>query len=310
MTRYFVKYSFAISCLTLLWLNHSVYAGGTKNSDDDPLVVTITALKPLNANTCAYGYNSHMIVGYPTSPATIRLEANVTGGAPGYYYSWKGPYPDALSNAYISNPEFNPVHANNPHPSCMIYTYTVTVVDAHKSSATATVSVNVVSANVDGCGAGKVLVCHKAGGGTQKESCADAGNIPPHISDKMAPPQGGHSGCCIGTCGNKCVTPVKSAASELMEEEEASGLVLENYPDPFRISTTIRFILPEEFPVRLEVYDLSGKLIKSLFKETVQPEREYKIPFDATSDLPQGIYIYKLITPPETHQAKMILMQR
>lgn len=277
---------------------------------DSSFTVSIAPLKTLPINTCAFGYAAHLVLGIPQSPSSLHFDVSVKGAAPGnLYFSWKGSFIEALSNAYIQNPDFNPLHANNPHPSCVTYTYTLTVMDAQKNTATATVTVNVVSVNVEGCTSGKAQVCHKGGNGVQKDVCTDANAIPPHISDKNASALGGHSGCCVGSCGNKCVSPMKSAAASLMEEDSESGLVLENFPDPFRTSTTVRFIVPEEYPVKLNIYDLSGKLIKTIFNEITQPEREYKVLFES-ADLSQGIYIYKLITPPETFQGKMILMAK
>ena len=47
--------------------------------------------------------------------------------------------------------------------------------------------------------------------------------------------------------------------------------------------------------VTLEVYDLNGRVIETLFSQEAQPDLEYRIHFDGSA-LPNGIYIYRLTT--------------
>jgi M6 family metalloprotease-like protein len=63
-------------------------------------------------------------------------------------------------------------------------------------------------------------------------------------------------------------------------------------PNPFNPSATIRFDLPEESKVKIEVFDLQGKLIRELSNKTYQASSS-KIVFDGTG-LSSGIYIYKI----------------
>ncbi|MDH7515103.1 MAG: HYR domain-containing protein [Bacteroidota bacterium] len=73
----------------------------------------------------------------------------------------------------------------------------------------------------------------------------------------------------------------------------ADGYSLEqNYPNPFNPSTTISYALPEETFVRIRVLDSYGRRVRSLV-DAVKPAGSHRVEFDG-SDLPSGIYIYRL----------------
>ncbi len=71
----------------------------------------------------------------------------------------------------------------------------------------------------------------------------------------------------------------------------------QNYPNPFNPSTTIRYRLPVSAKVKLMVYDINGKKIKTLLVGE-EPAGEHRINWDGTNDQGQpiasGIYIYRL----------------
>lgn len=66
----------------------------------------------------------------------------------------------------------------------------------------------------------------------------------------------------------------------------------QNYPNPFNPSTTIRYDIKEKGFVSLVVYDISGREVVTLINE-YKDEGYYFINFDS-SNLPSGVYIYKL----------------
>jgi len=79
------------------------------------------------------------------------------------------------------------------------------------------------------------------------------------------------------------------------------------YPNPFNPSTTIRFGLAESSIVKTTIYDTRGRLITSL------ADREFnagyhEITFDAT-DLPSGIYLYRIETATNNASGKMVLIK-
>ena len=83
--------------------------------------------------------------------------------------------------------------------------------------------------------------------------------------------------------------------------------LVQNYPNPFNPSTRIDFNIAEPTMVRLAVYNLLGEEVQILRNEFMQPGF-YNVNFDA-SNLPSGMYIYKLETASYTQARKMMLMK-
>jgi len=78
-----------------------------------------------------------------------------------------------------------------------------------------------------------------------------------------------------------------------------------NYPNPFNPTTQISYQLPENSFVNLVVYNT----IEQKVAELVNPEQttgKYTIKFDA-SNLPSGVYIYKLQAGEFSDVKKMLL---
>ena len=77
-----------------------------------------------------------------------------------------------------------------------------------------------------------------------------------------------------------------------------------NYPNPFSGITRIDVELDRSAPVRVLVYDLTGKLVAGLFEGVMQPGRN-SVTFNA-ENLARGIYIGKAITGGQQSVFKMI----
>jgi hypothetical protein len=81
----------------------------------------------------------------------------------------------------------------------------------------------------------------------------------------------------------------------------------QNYPNPFNPETVIQFDLPEETFVDLSVYNSIGQKVLTLINERMN-QGKYSKTFNA-SDLPSGVYIYKLTSDKATFVKKMVLMK-
>lgn len=81
------------------------------------------------------------------------------------------------------------------------------------------------------------------------------------------------------------------------------------FPNPLTEHATIQFSLPNSDEVSLQVLNISGSEVASLFAGPVESGQVYQINFDA-KDLPAGIYISELITQSGTFLYKKILITR
>ncbi|MBE0551469.1 MAG: T9SS type A sorting domain-containing protein [Ignavibacterium sp.] len=81
--------------------------------------------------------------------------------------------------------------------------------------------------------------------------------------------------------------------------------LFDNYPNPFNPSTKISYSIKEEGLVTLKVYDILGKEIVTLVNEN-KPAGIYEAEFNA-SQLPSGMYIYKIQTGSFSDVKKMLL---
>ncbi|MDZ7807178.1 MAG: T9SS type A sorting domain-containing protein [Gracilimonas sp.] len=94
--------------------------------------------------------------------------------------------------------------------------------------------------------------------------------------------------------------------------EDADGLpdqfeLYNNYPNPFNPRTTIRFAVPIEGPVQLDVYDILGRKVTQLVDQNYQAGF-HEVSFDANR-LASGVYIYRLSTEGGVLTKKMTLVK-
>ena len=85
----------------------------------------------------------------------------------------------------------------------------------------------------------------------------------------------------------------------------------QNYPNPFNPTTTIRFDLPTDGLITLEIYDILGRKISTLINEHRQAGNYEQI-FDASSaggGLASGVYVYKLRAGDFVNSKKLILLK-
>ncbi len=81
----------------------------------------------------------------------------------------------------------------------------------------------------------------------------------------------------------------------------------QNYPNPFNPNTTIRFSLPVQTQLKINIYNMLGELVKTL-SEGIYEAGYYNVNFDATG-LSSGTYIYRLESKNFTETKKMILLR-
>jgi hypothetical protein len=85
-----------------------------------------------------------------------------------------------------------------------------------------------------------------------------------------------------------------------------------NYPNPFNPTTIIHYAIPEAQRVKITIYDITGKEVKTLVNE-VKPAGYYSINWDGTNNdfrkAASGMYIYCMKTDAFIKSQKMLLIR-
>jgi hypothetical protein len=91
------------------------------------------------------------------------------------------------------------------------------------------------------------------------------------------------------------------------DEFNTPGLVaISTSPNPTEGQSFVTFEVMEEAYATLEVIDMNGRTIAAVFSGMAQPNNEYRFEFDG-SDLPNGVYIYRLTTENEIVNEKFMI---
>jgi hypothetical protein len=82
----------------------------------------------------------------------------------------------------------------------------------------------------------------------------------------------------------------------------------QNYPNPFNPTTFIEFSVEKPGRATLELYNILGQKLLTLFDEAVEAGRFYTVQFNANG-LPSGIYIYKLQSGTKSGLKRLLLVK-
>ncbi len=110
----------------------------------------------------------------------------------------------------------------------------------------------------------------------------------------------------LGAPKGRFVEPLDGTASEDELLPDAFALQA-NYPNPFNPTTTIAFSIPEQANVKLEIYNVLGRQVRTLVSGQVAAG-QHEVAFEA-GNLPSGTYFYRLVTPAGTFVKQMILLK-
>jgi len=85
--------------------------------------------------------------------------------------------------------------------------------------------------------------------------------------------------------------------------------LFQNFPNPVTQGTTsIKFYLPKECTVRLDIYDLNGHRIMNLINNTIFSKDYHTLTFDL-QELASGTYEYRLIANGEIHRKQFVIVR-
>jgi hypothetical protein len=87
----------------------------------------------------------------------------------------------------------------------------------------------------------------------------------------------------------------------------------QNYPNPFNPSTVIRFDLPKEAPVTLEIYNILGVKVRTLMSGEAASAGRYTAVWDGRDEsgatVTTGVYLYRIIAGDFHASKKMMLLK-
>jgi hypothetical protein len=89
----------------------------------------------------------------------------------------------------------------------------------------------------------------------------------------------------------------------------ATGLVeFKGYPNPFFGKTKLEFTIDHDSPVLLQVYNVNGKLIETIYEGRAKANEKYNFIFNA-ENLKAGMYFCRLRTDNGSYTQKLLLTQ-
>ena len=87
---------------------------------------------------------------------------------------------------------------------------------------------------------------------------------------------------------------------------------MQNYPNPFNPGTTIRYQLPEQQFVKIEIFNSLGEVVNTIVNQN-QTAGEYSINWNGRNSsgqsLASGIYIYRIKAGSFVDSKKMMLLK-
>jgi len=86
-----------------------------------------------------------------------------------------------------------------------------------------------------------------------------------------------------------------------------------NHPNPFNPMTSVRFTVPAVAPVDLAVYDVSGRLVRTLVSVASHEAGVHSVSWDGRDDrgteVAAGVYFARLLVGAEDASSKMVLLK-
>jgi hypothetical protein len=89
---------------------------------------------------------------------------------------------------------------------------------------------------------------------------------------------------------------------------EITAAELQSYPNPFSDKLTIEFTVAKNSKVRLEIFDVAGQRIATVFEGDVKPAELQKVQYKPATNC-NCMIIYRLQTEQGTYFGKAVMAQ-
>jgi hypothetical protein len=99
--------------------------------------------------------------------------------------------------------------------------------------------------------------------------------------------------------------------NSLMGVREVAPVVftlMQNFPNPFNPETNIKFSVEALEHTTLEIYNMLGQKVATLFDDVAEPGYFYNVKFDG-KNMSSGVYFYRLQSGKKTDLKKLLLLR-
>ena len=109
-----------------------------------------------------------------------------------------------------------------------------------------------------------------------------------------------------------CLEPIPTGIDDEPVDIPLTYELVQNYPNPFNATTSIQFSLKNTGNVNLSVYDVGGRLIKTL-QDGVLSAGSHSVVWDGTNKagetVSSGVYFYRLVSSEGSFAKQMVLLK-
>ncbi len=134
------------------------------------------------------------------------------------------------------------------------------------------------------------------------------------LDETVSPPvlllavyESGNTVCAVGSGGGIYTKDLTTSINPNDDILPSEFILFQNYPNPFNSSTEIRYSIPIQSDVRLDVYNILGRRIATLVDEN-QQLGDHSVLWDA-SGFSSGIYFYRITARNESYTKRMTLLK-
>jgi hypothetical protein len=267
------------------------------------------------STTYTGGVSTNLYLGYGAQSTTLQVSNLVSGGngvnPRSYTYVWSGSATSQLSSTTSGAPVFTPTTAG-------YYTFNVEVTNKYGCKSAATISIcvkDIREVDKKGGYTGKVFICHAPPGnvGNTNTLSISVNAVAAHLSQHSYDRLGSCSEApCSGSANTMATNSANDGVISAPVKVESTQISLNDtefmaYPNPFGKQTTVRFTLPyQENNATLEMFDLRGVRIQTLYKGNANSQTTYEVQFDG-SNIAAGTYFFRLSTSKEVKNFKVVM---
>jgi hypothetical protein len=98
------------------------------------------------------------------------------------------------------------------------------------------------------------------------------------------------------------VNPSRKSAEILPAVELAD---LKVYPNPFSDRLRFEFVSPESVNARIDLYDMNGRMVKTIFEQPVEGGVSYEADFRPEAEV-SGMYFYRVTLGEAIYNGKVV----